>query len=404
MGAASTLLSVVVLTAALMCVVAFAFAVHGVRYLYLQHLESRVAGTLEAVSVGVWHSGSAVVIDVRNAGGTPVRVRSLRAVVQYAARYGEELRGGSLVKSFGELRLPPLGRRLLAFDVASEPGGPRGADEVRVVSVSVVVATERNALVFDPAPPADLVVLEVGREDVGRSIAVRLPDGGRALFTVYEYLVCGVGAPSRLGTPVSRVEAARVWVARGEGEVEWGLYVYGYDWEARRFPEVEIEVYREEVGGREVTVCEIVSRGAPLSGRLAALSRGVVLLGTQLRGFDVIAFSFAGAPHPRPASCGGELRLVEGRAQSYVLKIPLPDRGVTVMDFLGPQVVPWGVAPDRGSAISIGTHYSQALLVGQSYAARLAGSGTQARICAEFDDPYPILLVIAPPQLEPTRG
>jgi len=140
------------------------------------------------------------------------------------------------------------------------------------------------------------------------------------------------------------------------------------------------------------------------------LSRGVLLVGTQMSGYDITAISFGGGMHPEfisPESvvAGGPAvpnYFTSVKQQAYVLKIPLASRDALVYEFFATQITPYAVAGDMQTSVHIGNYYSQAILIGQSCVGRVSASSTQVRMYARFRYAYPVLVVIAPPPLAPS--
>ena len=152
--------------------------------------------------------------------------------------------------------------------------------------------------------------------------------------------------------------------------------------------------------------CNVETNNIPLNSKVITLSRGIILVGTHLSGYDIVVFSFARNKYPRYYSpdelenaVSGELDIHDDRSVHHITKIPLPDNDISVLNFLGSQIIPWVSQNANFSTIDINNYYSQAIILGQSYIAELTGEGDSSYIYVRFDDPYPILLVISPLQL-----
>jgi hypothetical protein len=423
MPATSSVLSVVVLVTALLSVLAFAFTAQNLRYMYLLQLEEKIARTQEVISAGVWSKGTMAIVEIRNIGGRGVYIKTLKITVGYTVVYqtgGQETRVAlSYDKVYKDIHLSPYQTKIITFDILNDISLQdfQNVKDVYISYLTVIVATERNVFIFDPAPPMDSLVLEIKREDIGKGFSLTLPNGKVAQLKVYEYLFCSIGTTSRSNSFIDEIEATKVMIASSPDakSVQTGFYIYGYDYKDNKFPSINIDIeadkeYNLKGGGKvNVTVCHVTADES-LGGRVISVSRGVILLGTQLSGYDIVAVSFAQNPYPEyidPSKLGGaktskNILLVAGRSNAYVTKIPLPDTDISVYDFLAAQVTPWGASnvQDQDTSIDIGTYYSQAILIGQSFGALLSGNGKEVYTYVHFNDPYPIIIVILPPPLE----
>jgi len=423
MPSTSTLLSVVVLTITLMGVVAFAHAEQLIRYTYLQQLSEKIARTQEAVSVGVWHGKTTVVAEVRNVAGRGVLIKQLKFVIGCTVTYSVNNRTDTVVTSvvipFYNIALKPFSSKYLPFDVRGaaimNSGVP--SDYVRDVAITYIattVVTERNVFVFDPAPPANVVVLEIDRESIGKTFDVVLPNGKIARVAVYEYLFCGVGSPYRLSSypdKVGEVTSVQVAYSPDYSSVREGLYVYGYDYDKMKFPDVSIRIISRKSmtlsSGENVnaTVCSVYAPDYSLDGKTLTLSRGIMLVGTGFGSYDIAAVMFVKTPYPRyidpteiPNYRYGGLALEFVGYYVYENKVALPSNDVTVFEFLGPQAAYVSIAKNV-TIMAVGNYYSQAVLIGVAVSGILSGSGNSIEVYAEFKEPYPIVVVIAPPRL-----
>jgi len=427
MPTTSSLLSVLILVITLLGVVAFAFAEQMVRYVYLQQLSEKIARTQEVVSVGVWSSKTIILAEVKNNGGRGVLVKSLNFVVTCRVEYavgGQRLNTSiTVTKTFNDILLRPYKARYLAFDIAEDviknaPVPPSYIKDITITYITAMVSTERNSFVYDPAPPTTATVLEISRNHIGSGFNVVLPNGKIAQIRIYEYLFCGVGSPSRLNTYVSKVgEITKVMVAFSPNfnSVSEGFYQFGYDYEKNVFPSATININPLNIirlkNGEVVntTICSVSVPGYQLGGLLLSVSRGLILLGTQFSGYDIVAVLFVKTPYPRyidPSLIQGYsssgVTLTPMESTSYVNKIPLPSSDISVLDFLGPQVTPFALPGSMNytTVLSVGNYYSQAVLIGTSFTGLLSGTGSSIDAYVEFEEPYPIIVVIAPPPVE----
>jgi len=417
MTAPSALISATVLALVVTMVLGFAFGIQQIRHSYLMQLETRLERTKEVISVGALGRGTFGVIDIANVGGSSVFIKTLKVAVTFNAYHENRSISQTDVKVFENIHLSPQERKFIPFSI--EDKVPRGATKAEIARISVIVTTDKNVFVFDPAPSSDIVMLEIHRGNIGEVHTIYLPNGKVAKLSAYEYLICGVGPDYRGGTVSSPVDAVKVLVATSPEQIERPYeaeYVYSFDPKNRRFPDTDITVesevikVREDAGGQpkdvEVTTCTI-SSSVDLHGQTVVVSRGLLLVGTQLSGYDIVFVSFAGEMYPEfvsPDKVVGGVRtpnyLTDIKQQAYVLKIPLMSKDVLVYDFLATQVTPYIIAGDKQTSIHIGHYYSQAVLVGQSCVGRVSTSTTQVKVYVKFDYAYPILVIIAPAILE----
>jgi len=428
MPTTSSILSVIILVTTLIGVIAFAFAEQMIRYTYLQQLSEKIARTQEAVSVGVWYTGSVIVAEVRNMVGRGIYIRELKFVITVSVTYSRS--GGAknttlttVFKSFNDIPLRPQSAKYLAFDITEDVAWSllipvSNIENITFTHVVAQVVTERNVFIFDPAPPATGTVLEITRDKIGQGLNVVLPNGKTALLRVYEYLFCGVGSGSRVDSFISRnSEATAVMVASSPDYtlVESGFYQYSYDYINRTFATMNINITPARTvtlnsgeGLDKVTECNISAPGYSLGGNLVTVSRGVLLLGTQLSGYDIVSVLFVRSPYPTYIDPSEMLTYVPSgvsltplESVAYVTKIPLPSSDISPLDFFGPEVTPvdLGRYISNTTAISVGNYYSQAVLIGASFTGFLSGTGSSTNVYVKFYDPYPLIVVIAPPQI-----
>lgn len=412
MTTTSTLMTAIVLGLTLLGVVSFASVYQQVRYSYLNRMAAMIARTEEAVSVGGWKSGTYMVLDLKNDGGVGVFVRELRVAVQVILyiRVGENLittsRSVTLVNR--SIYLPPLGRVFLSYDLSKEV--PSYASRAEVSFASVLVVTERNVFVFDVVPPTDVAVLLISKEDIesGATFSVPLPDGRVAVLRPYEILFCGVASGSRNDEVVPRFDSVAVLVTGG-GTTIRGAYHYGYDFTNNKWSIVSILFDRvvEPDERRLLTACMLSTTRDNMfpSGTRVVLGRGILLIGTQLSGYDVSVALFAMNQYPTfytPERAGrGPRTTIENTMVNLLtlkLGLPSPSTEVDVYDFLGPQLVPLVIGVRDGTSVySIGTAYSQAILILQTIYGTTTKVSDTIEVYGYFPDPYPTMIVIASP-------
>lgn len=422
--ASTTILSAVILVTTLIAAVVFAVVAQNMRYIYLQQLSSKVARTQEAVSVNVWKSETTIIAEVQNIGSTGVNIRALEFVVGYVVtvKIGQSANDYllSYTKIYNDIYLSPGRVKYLVFDLRKEkiqlPAPPQYISSISIRYIRAMVSTDNNVYVFNPAPPMDAVVLEIQRDDIGKGFQVVLPNGKIAQIRVYEYLFCSLGYGSRLTNPPSQLAQTTyllIAYAPDFKSVQRGFYRYAYDYKNKTFPSITIDVKPLELKNLtdntaiNLTTCMIEARGYSLGGYELTISRGILILGTQLSGYDIVAVMFAETPYPvyvdrsqvNNPEPGMDVFASKNISSAYVVKIPLPDKDIDVMDFMGTQATS-AIYPGIVSnqfVLSIGNYYSQAVLVGQVVNLQLGGSGSAFTAYAKFYDPYPLYIVITTP-------
>lgn len=408
----STVLSYIVLALTLVSVISFASMYQQIRYFFIQRFNTLQARTEEVVSVSALISGETAVIDVRNTGGVGVMIDTLKAVVTYKVYEADPITNEvvtytrSSTKTFRNIHLSPLERKLVMLSIEEEL--PQAALRGEISFLSVIVITDKNVFIYDPAPAANSVALKIYRSDIGKTFTITLPNGRIAYLTPYEYLVCSVGPAER--TSVSLLEASNVYVAFSPDDRPASItYNYGYDPSTSTHPEVLFRVAKESlrvnnVGVINLTRCSITAlRGYNLQGYYVSLTRGIILLGTQLSGYDVVSVSFASRQFPvfyPPSQIDGresEKSVNYVKTNAFVLKLCIPSSDVDVLDFLGVQSTPYSLSSVQSgeTVIDVGTCFSQAILVSQSVTGFVDSSTNEVSVYADFQDPYPLLVIIS---------
>jgi len=428
MPSTSTLLSAVILVVTLIGIVVYAFAEQLIRYNYLQQLSERIARTQEAVSVSTWYRRTVIVAEVRNIAGRGVYVKELKFIVNCKITYtvgGGQGQGEihvtttTVTKSFYNISLHTYDTKYLAFDIADDAIKNSGisANYVKDIAINYIastVITERNVFIFDPSPSMTATVFEIYRNYTGGGFNIILPNGRIAQVRVYEYLFCGIGSSSRLNTYMDKVgEATKVMVAYSPSysSIRDYFYQFSYDYDKKTVPSASITIqpYNKTVlkGGTAInaTICSVSVPGYSLDGKMLTVSRGVLLIGTQLSGYDIVAVLFVKTPYPKyidPTQVPGYrysgVTLTQVKSYVYVNKIPLPSDDISPMDFMGPQIA-FAPGVNNTSIMAIGNYYSQAILIGVAVTGVLSGTGSSIDVYTEFEDPYPILLIIAAPSI-----
>ncbi|MEM1913186.1 MAG: hypothetical protein QW067_08610 [Thermofilaceae archaeon] len=412
MTTTSTLLTVVVLGLAVLSVVSFATVYQQVRYAYLLRMSSMVSRTEEVVSVGGWKSGTYLVLEVRNEGGVGVFIREVRTAVQILlyVNVGANVRTVPKSKTLisNDIHLPPAGRVYLGYDLSSEV--PSYASGAEISFASVMVTTEKNTFVFDVVPPIDTTVLTITKEDVesGVTYSVPLPNGRTAYLKPYEILFCAVGPGSRNEAVMPRYDSVEVLISAG-GNTYRGTYHYGYNPTNKKWGLASISFSWSKLQdeGRIITTCSV---STPSGEKLPAettvvLARGILLLGTQLSGYDATTVLFATDQLPQfytPSNArrGNRVTIANPRVNTMVIKLglPSPSTDIDVYDFLGTQIIPTALPiRDKQKVYSIGTFYSQAILILQVVHGTTDRVTDYVEVNAYFSNPYPLAVVISSP-------
>ncbi|MEM4584192.1 MAG: hypothetical protein QW611_04375, partial [Ignisphaera sp.] len=308
------------------------------------------------------------------------------------------------------IHLPPAGRVYLGYDLSSEvPSYALGAE---ISFVSVMVTTERNTFIFDVVPPIDATVLTITRKDIESGIiySVPLPNGRIAYLKPYEIMFCAVGPRSRNEAVIPRYDSVEILVTAG-GNTYRGTYHYGYDPVNKKWNLVSISFSwsRLQNDGRIITTCSIsTSSGERLpAGSIVVLARGVLLLGTQLSGYDVVNVLFATDQlpqfyNPSDVGRGNRVTIINPKSNTLVMKLglPSPSTDIDVYDFLATQIIPTAMGlsiQDKQKVYSIGTFYSQAILILQIIHGEIDRATDYVEVNTYFTNPYPLTVVISSP-------
>ncbi|MEM1694424.1 MAG: hypothetical protein QW456_09455, partial [Ignisphaera sp.] len=306
------------------------------------------------------------------------------------------------------IHLPPGGKTYLSYDLSSEV--PPNASGAEIGFASVMVTTERNTFVFDVVPPTDATVLTITRDDIrsGDTYSISLPNGKVAYLKPYEILFCAIGPSSRNDAIVPRYDSVEILISSG-GNTYRGIYHYGYDPVNRKWGLVSISfdwVYLQNEE-RILTTCSVSTQSGEEipAGTTIVLARGILLLGTQLSGYDVTAVMFAVNQLPEfytPSRVERDNRvtITNVKVNTLVVKLglPSPSRDIDVYDFLGTQIIPTVLSiQDRQKVYSIGTFYSQAILILQVVHGTTDRITDYVDVNAYFADPYPLVVVISSP-------
>ena len=404
----STILSVVILVIALISVVSFAAVAQNIRHAYLQQMAQKIIGSYEVVSVSAWRGTTDVVLSVKNIGSVGVNIRTLDVVVGYLVRYSVGNKVSSTVlsytKRYSNIYLAPGQAKYLFFDLRREniqlPTPPQQVLNITITDLKASLSTDNNVFVYNPVQPMDAIVIPLSQDSIGKGYQVVLPNGKIAQLRVYEYMFCSVGFGSRLTDYPSRLaQTTLLMVAYDKNTKAQGFYQYAYDYKTRAFADISISANTDN---NSITTCSVSANGYSLDGYDLTISRGLIILGTQLSGYDIVSVLFAETPYPEYAgSSGNGVSVSSVTSTAFVTKIPLPDKDIDVMDFLGTQttsvVYPGGA--NNSFVLSIGNYYSQAILVGQAINLRLSGSGDSIDANAKFYNPYPLYIVIAVPTI-----
>lgn len=411
MATTSTVMTALVLGLTLMSVVSFAVVYQQVRYSYLMRMASMIARTEEAVSVGGWKSGTYLVIDVKNEGGTGVFIREIRIAVQmvlYIVSSSGNIHttSKSLTLTNGSIHIPPLKRVYLTYDLSHEV--PSYATSGEISFVSVMITTEKNVFIFDVVPPTDTTVLSITRDDIDRGVtySIPLPNGRVAYLKPYEILFCAVGPSSRNNAVIPRYDSSGIIITAG-GNVMRGIYHYGYDPTNRRWgiASITFDWQRLPTENKILTVCSISTPPGERipAGSTVVVARGILLLGTQLSGYDVGVVLFARNQYPefytpQNAGRGNRVTITNVRTNILVLKIglPSPSSDIDVYDFIGSQVVPILLnIQNRTSIYSVGTYYSEAILILQVIYGSTERLSDDIDVNVYFSEPYPVAVIIS---------
>lgn len=406
------MLTAMVLGLTIMSVVSFATVYQQVRYAYLNRMASMVARTEEAVSVGGWKSGTYLVLDVKNEGGVGVYIREVRTAVQIILYIpvGNNVYTTSKSLTLVErgVYLPPLRRTFFSYDLSGEV--PSTATRGEVSFASVMVVTERNVFIFDVVPPTDATVLSVTKEDIesGATFSIQLPNGRIAAFRPYEILFCAISSGSRNGDVVPQFDSVGILITGG-GTTMRGNYHFGYDFTNKKWSTPSIAFDRVYVQDEKkiLTICSLSTTKEnkfPANSRIV-LGRGILLLGTQLSGYDLAVSLFARDQYPtfytpERAGRGAKTTISNVMVNLLSLKIglPAPASEVDVYDFIGTQLIPFVIGMgDKVSVYSIGTAYSQAILIVQTIYGVSDAISDHIEVNGYFPDPYPVTVIVTTP-------
>ncbi|MEM1560060.1 MAG: hypothetical protein QXK24_00445 [Ignisphaera sp.] len=409
MTTTSTLLTVVVLGLTLLSVVSFTIIYQQIRYSYLLRMSSIISRTKEAISVGGWKSNTYLVLEVRNEGGVGVFIREIRTVVQILLYIdtGDNVHIISKSKTLisNNIHIPSMGRIYLGYDLSSEASSYSRAE---ISFVSVMVTTEKNTFIFDVVPPIDSPILTITRKDIedGITYSIPLPNGRTAYLKPYEILFCAIGPGSRNDAVIPLYDSVEVMVSAG-GSIYRGTYHYGYDPINKKWNLVSISFdwINLQNESKIITICSISSNERLPSGTSVVLARGVMLIGTQLSGYDIatILFGIDQFPHfytPNRVGRGNRATIVNPKTNNMVIKLglPLSNTDIDVYDFLGTQIIPTVLSiQDRQKIYSIGTYYSQAILLLQVVHGTIDEATNYVEINTYFADPYPLVVVVSVP-------
>lgn len=397
--ATSTLLTVVVLGLTLMCVVSFAFLYQNIRHIYLLRMSSMIARTEEAISVSGWKSSRAVVIELKNNGGVGVYIREARTILQAITTYAQPQ-----VKIFTsrDIHLPPLKKVYLSYEV------PPHTLATEVNFVSVIVTTDKNVYIFDVVPPIGDTVLFVTRDEVEKGVtySVNLPNGKIALLRPYEIMFCAVSSGERNGLVVPSLDSVSIAVAGG-GMTMRGIYHYGYNTSSQRWSKVSIlfDRFKPESSDKIITSCSIRgSDGTMIPPRSrVVLAKGILLVGTQITGYDISHALFAGGQHPvfyRPRDIGlpDSITMVNVTTSFLTMKIGLPayQSEIDIFDFVSAYILPPVAYQMNGTTVyTLGSYYAQAILVIQAIQGVVDQTTASIDVYGYFPDPYPLIVVIS---------
>ncbi|MEM1694219.1 MAG: hypothetical protein QXL19_08355 [Ignisphaera sp.] len=409
MSTTSTLFTVIVLGLTILSVVSFAIIYQQVRYSYLLRMSSMISRTKEAISVGGWKSDTYLVLEIRNEVGIGVFIREIRTVVQILLYIdtGDNVHIIPKTKTLisNNIHIPSMGRIYLGYDLSSEVSSYSRAE---ISFVSVMVTTERNTFVFDVVPPIDSTVLTITRKDIEKGVtySIQLPNGRIAYLKPYEILFCAIGPRSRNDAVIPLYDSVEVMVFAG-GNIYRGTYHYGYDPINKKwgFVTISFDWINLQNESKIITLCSISSNEKLPTGASVVLARGVMLIGTHLSGYDIVTVLFGIDQFPQfytpdKVGRGSRVTIANPKTNNMVIKLGLPSSNtdIDVYDFLGTQIIPTALSiQDRQKIYSIGTYYSQAILLLQVVHGTIDEVTDYVEINTYFADPYPLVAVVSVP-------